>query len=63
MNNYEEVEAMKLGTVFQFENGAPWLRTDLGVRDLVPMFSDRNSSIPEMWKRYNYKLKILYSEG
>ncbi len=60
MNNFEEVEAMATGTVFQFEDGAPWVRSDIGVLDLVYFSDYSNRPIPEIWKTYDYKLNILY---
>lgn len=62
MNNYEEVSAMTQGTVFQFEDGAPWLRTEVGVRDLIPAIVDQDRPIPERWKGMNHKITVLYTE-
>lgn len=64
-NLYTKVEALSVGTIFQVEHGAPWLRTDNGVVDLIPIilpFSVRHQSIPEIWRTYTWRIRVLYGE-
>lgn len=60
MNNFEEVQKMTEGTIFQFVDGAPWMRVAEGVVDLIPDFPHVRKAIPERWKTYNFKLNTLY---
>lgn len=67
-NLYEKVEALTPGTVFQVERGAPWLRTETGIHDLLiaahyptsPI--NKSKEIPVNWRSERYNVTVLFEE-
>lgn len=59
---YEKVESLPAGTVFRAGGGVPFLRTPLGVRDLLPQTQSLpDTIIPLGWHNMQYKVNVLYT--